>query len=74
MDQLTGVQAEAQPYYDAKIGYLRQREGLQQPLESSTFEVGLATQADILPIAKLCRTFALDNVSRRYNLCLLLNR
>ena len=64
--QLTGVQTEAQPYYDAKIGYLRQREGLQQPvtpLESSTFEVGLATRADILPVAKLCQAFSIDLVS-----------
>ena len=65
--QLTGVQAEAHPYYDAKISYLRRRESLQQPvtpLESSTFEVGPATPADILPIARSCYAFAIDSVSR----------
>ena len=66
--QLTGVQAEVHPYYDAKISCLRRRESLQQPvtpLESSTFEVGPATQADIFPIAKSCHSFAIDSVSRR---------
>lgn len=65
--QLTGVQTEAHPYYDAKISCLR-REGLQQPVitsENSTFEVGLATQADVLPIAKSCCAFASDSVSCR---------
>lgn len=62
--QVTGVQAEAHPYYDAKISCLRRRESLQQPLES-TFEVGPATQADILAIAKPCHSFASDSVSRR---------
>jgi hypothetical protein len=65
--QLTGVQAEAQPYYDAKISCLR-RESLQQPVtppESGTFELGPATEADILPIAKSCHSFAIDSVSRR---------
>jgi len=62
--QLTGVQTEAHPYYEAKISCLRRRESLQQPVipqESSMFEVGLATQADILPIAKLCHDFAMDS-------------
>ena len=66
--KLTGVQAEALPYYDSKISCLRRRESLLQPvtpLESSTFEVGPATQADILPIAKPCHAFASDSVSRR---------
>ena len=66
--QLTGVQAEKHPYYDAKISCLRRRESLQQPVtpsESSTPDVGLATQADILPIARLCYAFASDSVSHR---------
>ena len=67
--QLTGVQAEVDPYYDAKISCLRRRhESLQQPVipsESNTFEVGLATRADISDIAKLCHAFASDSVSRR---------
>jgi hypothetical protein len=66
--QLTGVQAEKYPYYDAKISCLRRRESLQQPvtpLESSTSEVGLATQADILAIAESCYAFASDYVSHR---------
>lgn len=65
---LTGVQAEEQPYYDSKISCLR-RGSLQQPVipsESSTFEVGLATPADVLPIAKSCHSFAMDSVSRRF--------
>ena len=65
---LTGVQAEVHPYYDSKISCLRRHENLQQPVitsESSTFEVGLATQADIASIAKLCHAFASDSVSRR---------
>ena len=66
--QLTGVQAEAHPYYDSKISCLRRHENLQQPVtlsESSTFEVGPATRADILSIAKSCHAFAIDSVSRR---------
>ena len=65
---LTGVQAEEQPYYDSKISCLW-RGSLQQPVipsESSTFEVGLATPADVLPIAKSCHSFAMDSVSRRF--------
>ena len=66
--QLTGVQAEAHPYYDAKISSLRRHESLQQPVtsESSTFEIGLATQADILPISQSCHAFAWDSVSYRF--------
>lgn len=66
--QLTGIQTEAQPYYDAKISLLRWHEGLQQPLtasESSVFEVGPAGPADIMAIAKLCHAFASDSVSCR---------
>ena len=66
--QLTGVQAETHPYYDAKISCLRWHEGLEQPVipsGSSMFEVGLATQADILAVAKLCHAFAIDSVSGR---------
>jgi hypothetical protein len=63
--QLTGIQAEPSPYYDAKVSCLRRHKGLGQSITSgrSTFEVGLATQADILPIAKLCHAFASDSVS-----------
>ena len=65
--KLTGVQAEEHPYYDAKISCLRRRGNLQQSVtsESSTFEVGLATQADVSSIAKSCRDFASDSVRRR---------
>lgn len=64
--QLTGIQPESQPYYDAKISLLRWHEGLHQSLtasETSMYEVGLAGPADILPIAKLCHGFASDSVS-----------
>ena len=65
--QLTGVQPEAKPYYDSKISHLRWHEGLQQPFISpeGRVEVGLASQADIQPIARLCHEFAKDSVSRR---------
>jgi hypothetical protein len=64
---LTGVQAEAHPYYDAKISSLRWHEQSVTPSESNMFEVGPATQADILSIAKLCRAFSSDSVSRGLN-------
>ena len=63
--QITGVQAEPHPYYDAKISCLRRHEILQHPATPSEYEVGLATQADVLPIAKSCHDFASDSVSRR---------
>jgi hypothetical protein len=65
--QITGVQAEVQPYYDSKISCLRRHESQQPvtPSESSRFQVGPATQADILPIAKSCYAFAKDSVSHR---------
>lgn len=65
--QLTGVQAEPQPYYDATISCLRRHEAPPSfsLVDSSMFEVGLAGQADIVPIAKLCHAFASDSVSNR---------
>jgi hypothetical protein len=68
--QQTGVQAEALPYYDAKISCLQRHDGLLQPVtpldSSMRFEVGLASQADILPVAKLCHGFASDSVRGDY--------
>lgn len=63
--QSTGVQPEPEPYYDAKISWLRYQD-LQQSVtdsESSKFEVGLAGPTDIGQIAKLCYMFASDSVS-----------
>ena len=60
----TGVKAEAQPYYDAKISCLR-RHDQSVTQENSTFEMGPASQADILPIARLGHGFASDSVSKR---------
>ena len=60
--QVTLGQPEPQPYYDAKISCLWWHEDLKQSIESSTFKMGLAGRADIIPIAKLCYSFANDSV------------
>lgn len=73
--QLTGVQAEAQPYYDAKISCLQWHDNLQQSATSSEngiiFEVGLATYVDIHPVARLFHAFASDSVRSLFILYLI---